>query len=152
MFTFLFVGGGSEWAKVETFAKTNNLSNIRRLPYQPVEKLAGSLSAADLHVVVMGESFVGTIHPCKIYNIVLVGAPILYIGPASSHVADLFKEIGDQHSSFSVRHGENEATVAAIRAAADASFARCSRASGFIPNNLNRNVLLTRLVGSIEGH
>ncbi len=47
------------------------------------------LSAADLHVVVMGDAFVGIVHPSKIYNIMSVGRPILYIGPETSHVTDL---------------------------------------------------------------
>ena len=59
------------------------------MPYQPIEELSASLSAADLHVVVMGEPFVGIIHPCKIYNILSVGAPVLYIGPEEGHIADV---------------------------------------------------------------
>ena len=73
-YVFCFVGGGSEHPKVKTFAAQHGLKNILCLPYQPLAELAGSLSAADLHVVVMGDPFVGTIHPCKIYNILTVGA------------------------------------------------------------------------------
>jgi hypothetical protein len=35
------------------------------LPYQPIEKLSASLSAADLHVVVMGDQYVGIVTPAK---------------------------------------------------------------------------------------
>ncbi len=59
------------------------------LPYQPLDELSASLSAADLHVVVMGDPFVGLVHPCKIYNILAVGAPVLYIGPVPSHVTEI---------------------------------------------------------------
>ncbi len=59
------------------------------LPYQSLSELSASLSAADLHVVVMGDPFVGLVHPCKIYNILAVGAPVLYIGPKPSHVTDM---------------------------------------------------------------
>jgi hypothetical protein len=65
--------------------------NLLCLPYQPLGSLAGSLSAADLHVVVMGEAFVGLVHPCKIYNILSVAAPVLYIGPQPSHVSDIME-------------------------------------------------------------
>ena len=41
---------------------------VLRLPYQPLQKLSASLSAADLQVAVMGEKFVGIVHPCKIYK------------------------------------------------------------------------------------
>ncbi|PYI89084.1 MAG: glycosyltransferase WbuB, partial [Verrucomicrobia bacterium] len=78
---FCFVGGGSEFAKIQRFAEQHGLSNVRCLPYRPLDQLAASLSAADLHVVVMGDRFVGIVHPCKIYNILTVGVPVLYIGP-----------------------------------------------------------------------
>jgi hypothetical protein len=86
---FLFVGGGSEFNKVIAFKKQHSLTNITCLPYQPMGMLSASLSAADLHVVVMGAPFVGIIHPCKIYNILTLGIPCLYIGPPQSHVMDL---------------------------------------------------------------
>src|ERR1043165_3908995 len=55
---FCFVGGGSEFEKVRQFASSRALANILCLPYQAREDLAGALSAADLHAVVMGEPFV----------------------------------------------------------------------------------------------
>ena len=86
---FCFIGGGSEHAKVKEFAREHSLHNIRTLPYQPLYELSGSLSAADLHVVVMGDAFVGIVHPSKIYNIISIGSPALYIGPRPSHITDL---------------------------------------------------------------
>ena len=98
---FCFVGGGSEQAKVRDFAVRHALSNVKCLPYRPLDQLAGSLSAADLHVVVMGDEFVGIVHPCKIYNIMAVGAPALYIGPQPSHVTDIAS-----HNIFLTHHGD----------------------------------------------
>ncbi len=92
---FLFVGGGSEFKKVQAFAKARMLKNITCLPYQPMEKLSGSLSAADLHLVVMGDPFVGIVHPCKIYNILTLGIPFLFIGPDQSHGSDLARRLND---------------------------------------------------------
>lgn len=104
---FCFVGGGSEQAKV----REAGLGNVRCLPYQPLNELSNSLSAADLHVVVMGEKFVGIVHPCKVYNILSIGAPVLYIGPEPSHVTD----IATQHGQFFLtRHGDADAVVRAI--------------------------------------
>jgi hypothetical protein len=40
----------------------------------------------------MGNAFVGIVHPCKIYNILAIGAPVLYIGPTPSHITDLLPE------------------------------------------------------------
>ena len=87
---FCFVGGGSEQAKV----RESGLSNVKVLPYQPLNELSNSLSAADLHVVVMGENFVGIVHPCKVYNILSIGAPVLYVGPEPSHVTDIAAQQG----------------------------------------------------------
>ena len=108
---FCFIGGGSEQVKVLAFASQHGLKNVKCLPYQPLRDLSGSLSAADLHVVVMGDEFVGIVHPCKVYNIISIGAPVLYIGPQPSHVTD----IASQHGKFFLtRHGDVEAVTAAI--------------------------------------
>jgi len=104
---FCFVGGGSEQVKV----RKSGLSNVKCLPYQPLNELSGSLSAADLHTVVMGEKFVGIVHPCKVYNILSVGAPVLYIGPEPSHVTDVASQQG---KFFLTRHGDTESVIAAI--------------------------------------
>jgi hypothetical protein len=114
MLTFCFVGGGSEFTKVRRFAAEKGLSNILCLPYQPRSGLAASLSAADLHVVVMGEPFVGTIHPCKIYNILRVAPAVLYVGPAESHVTEMIR--GSTWPAFaSVRNEDTTGIVEAIR-------------------------------------
>ena len=114
---FCFVGGGSEYRNLQTLARRRNLSNLVFLPYQPLDQLGASLSAADLHLVVMGDPFVGIIHPCKIYNVLRVGAPVLYIGPGESHVGDIFGEINSPQMR-AVRHGDVEGVVSHITAVA----------------------------------
>jgi hypothetical protein len=81
---FCFVGGGTEWHRLR-----RTKSNMVFLPYQPLDGLSTMLSAADLHVMVMGDRFVGLVHPCKLYNLLKIGLPLLYIGPPQSHVTDL---------------------------------------------------------------
>ena len=95
---FCFIGGGSELPKVKAFAEEHGLSNIKCLPYQPIEKISGSLAAADLHVVVTGSPFVGIIHPSKIYNVLALGIPVLYVGPPEGHIPDLAP--ADAHSTW----------------------------------------------------
>jgi colanic acid biosynthesis glycosyl transferase WcaI len=90
---FCFVGGGSEFHKISKWAEARNAKNIICLPYQPIDNLSASLSAADLHVVVMGSKYVGIVHPCKVYNILAVSKPFLYIGPRGSHVCDIMSEM-----------------------------------------------------------
>jgi len=106
---FCFIGGGSERLKVRELAA--HLSNVKCLPYQPLNELSSSLSAADLHVVVMGDEFVGIVHPCKVYNIMSIGAPALYIGPTPSHVTDIASQQG---KFFITNHRDVDGVVKAV--------------------------------------
>jgi colanic acid biosynthesis glycosyl transferase WcaI len=106
--TFCFVGGGSELQKVKEFAASKRLGNILCLPYQAQEDLPGVLSAADLHVIVMGEAFPGIVHPCKIYNILTIGTPFLYLGPKQSHMGDIIAGLGESGSAMQADHGQPE--------------------------------------------
>jgi colanic acid biosynthesis glycosyl transferase WcaI len=117
--TFCFVGGGSELGRVREFGRTNRLEKIRCLPYQPQAELSAVLSAADLHVIIMGETFPGIVHPCKIYNILATGSPFLYIGPKESHVGDIISSLPDELQVDSARHGEVDAVVKSINDRAD---------------------------------
>jgi len=109
---FLFIGGGLGKKEVEEHIQTHRLTNVVSMPYQPMNQLRYSLSAADIHVVSLGENMVGIVHPCKIYGAMAVGRPILYFGPKPSHVSDLL----DEHDIGSaVSHGDVAATVLAIR-------------------------------------
>lgn len=141
---FCFVGGGSEFAKVQAFARQRELSNVVCLPYQPLRRLSASLSAADLHAVVMGDPFVGIVHPCKIYNVMALGLPVLYIGPAESHVTDL----GPAEWLYSARHGDVAGVLNHILKARQKGHLRyvdeCSLATNFEPA-----LLLSRLLEGI---
>lgn len=102
---FCFVGGGSEQRKVKEFALANKLKNIRCLPYQPQEDLSAVLSAADLHMVVMGQAFTGIVHPSKIYNILAIRTPFLYVGPIESHMGDIIARLNDSGRAIQSVHG-----------------------------------------------
>jgi colanic acid biosynthesis glycosyl transferase WcaI len=90
-------------------------ANVLCLPYQPLAQLSAVLCAADLHVVAMGDAFVGIVHPCKIYNILSVGAPVLYIGPRLSHVSDLLDSLNDDYLRATAAHGEVDRVVNEIQ-------------------------------------
>ncbi len=117
---FVFIGGGSEFPKVQDFARTRGLTNILCLPYQPFEKLSASLFSADIHLVVMGEPFTGIVHPCKIYNILLLGLPFLAVCPDECHLTDLAAQIQDRRYAQCVRRGDVAEFMNAITKAADA--------------------------------
>ncbi len=88
---FLFVGDGPRLAWVQQQAREMRLSNVRFLPPQPVEKLAESLSAADVHLATMQENLCGLVVPSKLYGILAAGRPCVFLGPAASEAARTIK-------------------------------------------------------------
>jgi glycosyltransferase involved in cell wall biosynthesis len=147
---FLFVGGGSQFAKVKQFALDHALSNILCLPYQPLAELAGALSAADLHLVVMGSQFVGLVHPCKIYNILRIGSPLLYIGPQPSHISEIIQNIDGQLPCGSAEHGQVEQVVKHIRDLKRSMFQRNGAHAASCADQFSKSALLPQLVSSLE--
>ena len=147
---FMFVGGGTCKKEVSD-AITRGANNIVSLPYQPLEELKYSLSAADLHVVTLGNSSVGIVHPCKVYGALAVARPILLIGPKPSHVSDILQrcDVGRQ-----VNHGDVHGTIEAITAlagmTADKRAAMGKRGQELIRNELSKQALCTRLGDLVE--
>jgi glycosyltransferase involved in cell wall biosynthesis len=142
---------GGQHFSVSAFQHAS-FSNVVCLPYQPLDQLAGSLSAADLHVVVMGDPFVGLVHPCKIYNILCVGAPVLYIGPRPSHVSELLRSLDHGYPVAAVAHGDVDGVVQHIeqirqQTRRDAVHRPCLQAAGA---RFSQNVLLPRLIHELE--
>ena len=137
---FCFIGGGSEFETVREFGRRHEVTNLVTLPYQPLSTLGASLSSADLHVVVMGDPFVGLVHPCKVYNIRTLGIPYLYIGPADSHVSEL-------SPAFSARHGDVETVMRHIEQAARSGVSRLEAVDRVVHS---QQYLAGRLVAALE--
>ena len=89
---FLFVGGGRGKRTVMELIEQRKGHNMRSLPYQPLENLAGILAAADIHIVAMGPKMVGIVHPCKIYGAMAAGRPILLYGPKASPLGNIVNQ------------------------------------------------------------
>lgn len=121
------------------------------LPYQPLDRLAASLSAADLHVVVMGDGFVGTIHPCKIYNILSVGAPVLYIGPQPSHLSDILQAANGTYPLARAGHGKVDQVVQAIQRLRAETEGIPRDQPGLMSSRFSKETLLPRVVAELEG-
>jgi len=147
---FCFVGSGSEFRKVQNFAAQHAMENVLCLPYQPLDRLSGSLSAADLHVVVLGAPFVGVVHPCKIYNILALGIPVLYIGPSESHITNLLRADSVGGRGFLAGHGEVDLVVSHITHAA-ATRQPTTRASA-LPPGFSERRLVSNLCELIESN
>jgi glycosyltransferase involved in cell wall biosynthesis len=109
---FLFVGGGMGKKEIDELIARESPPNIRSLPYQPIEKLRFSLSAADVHFVSVGNDVVGICHPCKIYGSMAVSRPILCLGPRPSHATDI---IDGENIGWTVEHGDVDRAESLIR-------------------------------------
>lgn len=107
-----FVGGGQGKKLLNEFLDEHRPDNIVSLPYQPRSQLKYSLSAADVHLMTMGDWIVGVCHPCKVYGAMAVGRPILFLGPDKCHVSDI---LADCHCGWHIKHGDVEAAEQVLR-------------------------------------
>lgn len=105
---FVFVGGGIGKQEIDAAAGANIVS----LPYQPIEELRNSLSAADVHIVTVGDAMPGIVHPSKVYGAMSVGRPILLVGPSENNVADL---MAGHDIGWHVQHGDVDGALRALR-------------------------------------
>jgi len=151
---FCFVGGGSELGKAESAKQKAESENwklkILCLPYQPLDRLAASLSAGDLHVVVMGDAMLGLVHPCKIYNILAVGAPVIYIGPKPSHVTEILDRLGDEYPSIRVTHGDADNLANQIQDSREKLATTSRPLPPAVVADYSKGVLLPNLITALE--
>lgn len=89
---FLFVGNGPRLPWVREQVAQRNLENVRFLPFQPREKLAQSLAAADLHLASMLHELCGLVVPSKVYGVLAAGRPCIFLGPRESEVAQVIEQ------------------------------------------------------------
>lgn len=115
---FMFIGGGLAKQDVERTIKYDNPGNIISLPYQPLEDLKYSLSAADIHVISMGNEMVGIVHPCKVYGAMAVARPLLLLGPRPCHASEI---IDEYNIGWRVPHGDVDQAVNTIKTILDTS-------------------------------
>lgn len=145
-FRFLFVGGGVGKRAVEQFVRERGVRNAICLPYQPIETLRYSLSAADAHVVSLGDDMVGIVHPCKIYGAMTVARPVLFFGPRPSHVSELL----DCHDiGWRVSHGDVQHAVATLDGMARTSQAELDAKGRIALRVLKGSLSQARLCGQM---
>lgn len=139
---FMFIGGGVGKKEVEETIANHKPKNIRSLPYQPLDQIKYSLSAADVHVVTVGNDVVGIVHPCKIYGAMALARPILLVAPDPCHASEL---LAGQKIGWHIGHGDVEQCAAICRHIADTDrgelAARGWRGAQVIRERLNKELL-----------
>jgi len=147
---FAFVGGGKRRTQVEAFVKEHALENCILAPYQPRERLAELLAAADVHLVTMVPKWSGLVVPSKFFGIAAAARPALFVGPSSSEIARL---IGEWDAGRRVEPGDVDSLVAALRDLAANPDQRAEmgrRAAECARAHVSRSICVERLIALIE--
>jgi glycosyltransferase involved in cell wall biosynthesis len=113
---FLLVGEGARKNWLKEKARNLKLTNVEFLSYQPKERLAESLSAADLHLIPLLKAATGAIVPSKIYGILAVGRPFVAMTADSAEAARLAREYA---IGFVVTPGDAADLARVVRSSAD---------------------------------
>lgn len=144
----VFVGDGARRPEAEQMAA--GLPNVRFLPYQPRERLAQSLSAADVHLVTLRPELEGFLVPSKLYGALASARPVCYVGPAGCEVAIVVK----QHDlGWAGAPGDAAGLASAIGTlAGDTAHwsSMCRRARQVFSERYDRPVALRHWVGVLE--
>lgn len=91
---FLMIGSGRGHAALADSARRLGLDNMLFQPWQPADRLAESLSAADLHLAVMAGAAEGLMVPSKLAGALAAGRPCLFLGPSGSEAAQRLSGCG----------------------------------------------------------
>jgi len=108
---FVFIGGGKRSNEIKDFRRDNPDANILMFSYLPFEKLNYGLNLADISLITMRDNWAGVIVPSKIYGIMAIGSPIVYVGPDS----DISWTIEKYDCGFIVRNGSVDEFVESIK-------------------------------------
>jgi glycosyltransferase involved in cell wall biosynthesis len=113
--TWLLIGGGNGLEtlrrRVAAPGGTMGSGAVQFEPYQPRERLAESLSAADVHLVSLRPELEGLIVPSKLYGIAAAGRPAIFIGDPDGEVARVIARAG---CGLTIRQGDGAGLAKAI--------------------------------------
>jgi glycosyltransferase involved in cell wall biosynthesis len=88
----VFVGDGANRATLQ--ASASNSTNVRFLPFRPVEQVPHVMLAGDVHGVTVRRGLEGVVVPSKLYSTLAMGRPVLVVASPSSDAARIVAESG----------------------------------------------------------
>ena len=147
------IGSGARHADVVDLADRLEV-DVQFLPYQPRERLAQSLSSADIHVVGLAAGLAGYVVPSRLYGILAVGRPVIVHADEDSEAAKIVRDNG---VGLVVPPGRPELLAAAIRSAYEGRFdlgQMGASARTYAVAQASRNVAIDRylgLIGAVAG-
>jgi glycosyltransferase involved in cell wall biosynthesis len=113
---FLFTGGGSEMARLQTMITESGLTNVIFRPHQPRDRLSDALGAADAHWLSLRPELEGLIVPSKLYGIFAAGRPVVAVTDLSGEVANVVRH---HECGLAVQPGDEAGLARAIVQLAD---------------------------------
>jgi colanic acid biosynthesis glycosyl transferase WcaI len=108
----VFVGHGAQLESLQQTALARGLSNIHFKPPQPRESLNTTLALGDVHFVTLREGCESYVYPSKLYGIMAVARPVIFIGPSK---CDLSLTIQNNQLGLSNSSHDISGIVGAIR-------------------------------------
>jgi glycosyltransferase involved in cell wall biosynthesis len=118
---FLVIGDGSGYRALMARAEATGLHNLRFLPYQPLDRLADSMAAANAHLVSLKPALEGLIVPSKFFGILAAARPVVFIGDPDGELARVVRA---SDCGCIVREGDGAALASVLQSLA-ADHARC---------------------------
>jgi glycosyltransferase involved in cell wall biosynthesis len=112
----MIIGTGARRAELVELARVLEADQVRFLEFQPRERLAEALAAADVHVVGLARGLTGYLVPSRIYGVLAAGRPVLAAAEEQSETARLVSRAG---CGVVVPPGEPLALAEVIRACHD---------------------------------
>lgn len=90
-----FVGGGVGQARLKAAMAERGWRHLSFEPYAPRDRLNDSLGRCDAHLITLDPACEGLIQPSKIYGILAVGRPAIFVGSRAGGVARIL----DRHDA-----------------------------------------------------
>jgi colanic acid biosynthesis glycosyl transferase WcaI len=84
---FLVSAAGVGAKTVQAFQQQHQLGNLIVRPLFPEEQLQTALAVADAHIITLRSELCGVSVPGKLYGVMAVGRPAVFVGPAASEAA-----------------------------------------------------------------
>ena len=113
---WLLIGEGKRKKEVADTVSMHMLSNVTMMPYQPIEELSISLTAADVALVSLRPNLEGLVVPSKLYGAMAAGLPIIFIGSPKGEVARIL-----ERHTCGLTAADGEKLVQAVRRLKDDS-------------------------------
>ena len=92
----------------------------------------------------------GIVHPSKLYNILTVGSPFLYIGPRETHVSEIARQTNGEFRAYTSTHGDVQDVEKHILEEADQRWSGNQRRVPSIANAFSKQRLLPQLIKLLE--